>query len=63
MLGPVIGSIIYTFCGFMYTFIAFGFLISIGAILIYKNLPNALNSAKEDPLPKDKENIFDESDN
>ncbi len=57
MLGPVIGSIIYTFCGFMGTFLIFALLNTIGAILVFRYIPSALNKVgEEDP---DKTNLHD----
>jgi len=47
MVGPVIGSIIYGFCGFMYTFLIFAFLITIGALMVWKYLPASLNGGHE----------------
>jgi predicted MFS family arabinose efflux permease len=43
MLGPVIGSLIYSSLGYMYTFFVFGVILSVGCIFVIIALPSSLN--------------------
>lgn len=43
VLGPVLGSFIFNFTGFMLTYVSFGVLLASGALMIYVILPNRLN--------------------
>ena len=43
VMGPALGSFIYSFLGYMFTFIAFGILLMIGMILIFFLLPASVN--------------------
>lgn len=49
MLGPVLGSFIYTFTNdYMNTFLAFGVILFLNFILIFFALPNSLNHKPEE---------------
>jgi MFS family permease len=48
MLGPVIGSFLYTSFGYFWAFMCFAIYISIASILSFYILPNSLNSEKEE---------------
>jgi MFS family permease len=49
-IGPTLGSLVYTEVGYEWTFILFGIVLFLGAILTYFVLPNALNTGyKEEP--------------
>ena len=57
MLGPVIGSIIYGYGGFLYTFQIFALLNAIGAVLIFKYIPSSLNkNGSQDEKDEEKNN-------
>jgi len=54
MIGPVLGSLVFGFVGYEYTFYVFGALIGVGLITVYFLLPARLNHvggpAPHDPL-------------
>jgi predicted MFS family arabinose efflux permease len=43
MLGPVMGSLIYSRLGFMNTFLIFSFILTINCLIILVTLPQSLN--------------------
>ena len=48
MLGPVIGSLLYSFCGYFWAFMFFASLLGISGILSFIVLPNSLNIKLDD---------------
>lgn len=44
LVGPVLGSLFYSFLGYFYTFVAFSAILAIITIPIYLWLPNYLNN-------------------
>lgn len=47
VLGPVLGSLIFSFVGYMFTFIIFAAILFVGVILMTTLLPKQLNSKQD----------------
>lgn len=48
MMGPVLGSLVYSFTNYVWTFIIFGIILAFNLIFIYSALPNELNFAPDE---------------
>jgi MFS family permease len=48
LCGPTIGSIIYSFLGYRYTFVYFGSVVTLSTILVFFMMPKRLNLFEED---------------
>lgn len=49
MMGPVIGSFMYAFLGYMGTFFAFTIILLLNCVLVSFTLPSSLNASPEEP--------------
>ena len=49
MIGPVLGSLVYGFCGYEKTFYVFGTVIGLGLIAVFLLLPTRLNHVHVGP--------------
>ena len=57
MIGPVLGSLVYGFCGYEKTFYVFGTVIGLGLVAVFILLPSRLNHVNTEPKSDEAANL------